>query len=39
MTGRRAFLQWLGAAPVATITPKLALAATVASPGAAAAAR
>ena len=34
MTGRRAFLQWLGAAPVATITPKLALAATVASGGA-----
>lgn len=39
MTARRAFLQWLGATPVATITPKLAMAAAVASPGAAVAAR
>ncbi|MBO9689120.1 MAG: alpha-galactosidase [Mitsuaria chitosanitabida] len=36
MTARRAFLQWLGAAPVATMTPRIALAATA---GAAASAR
>ncbi|OWQ87551.1 hypothetical protein CDN99_18310 [Roseateles aquatilis] len=36
MTARRAFLQWLGAAPVATMTPRLALAVTA---GAAASAR
>ena len=36
MTGRRAFLQWLGAAPVATVAPRVAFAATA---GAAASAR
>ena len=36
MTGRRAFLEWLGAAPVAALTPRLALTALA---GAAAPAR